>query len=334
MDYMGVLARATSLAWHNKKLWVFGFLVALFSGGGRFNWTFNGSDMRSFRPTPSMMGWQLTPGLVAAVVVAGTVVVLIAVAINMTSAAALMQSVRDADNGRTVSLRRGFGAGFRRLWSYFWLNVVVGLPAAFLSIGLVLLATLPVILAAMLTRGQPREIWPAVVLTMLLMIPVVLLLIAVFSLISLAMEFVLRACVLEKLGVGASLSHGWDIFAGHFWQALVLAVLLFGCGLVFGVVLIPLALGFVAVAFAGGAMVWAAFRDMVAAVIVGGVLFLPGALVLLTLQGAFTAFTSGAWTLMYGKLAGLDVAAVEQAAAPAVAPEVAPAVAPVEVAAP
>jgi hypothetical protein len=325
MDYMGLLRRSKDIAWQHKKLWVFGFLMALFGGNGSLGWQPNRGGMPPFRQMPLLAGWQFTPGLVAAMVAGGVLVLLIAVAVKMTSSAALMQSVRDADGGRSVGLRRGFGAGFRRLWTYFWVNMAVGLPAVFLSIGLLLLAALPVILATLATRGQPREMWPAVLVTVLLLIPLGLLLAMVYSLLSLALEFMLRACVLERLGVGASLRRGWDLFAKHFWQALVIAVLLFGCGIIFVVVMIPLALGFVGVAVAGGAAVWFAFRAGTAAMIVGGVLLLPGVLVLLTLLGAFKAFTSGAWTLAYAQMAALGTDASAPAAAAAAAPVAAPA---------
>lgn len=308
MDYIGLLKRSAGIAWQYKRLWVFGFLVSLFGGGGRFTWSPTNDDMRQFRQMPQFVGWQITPGLIAAVVVAGIVLFILAVVVNMVSAGALIHSVREADAGRPVGLRRGFGAGFRRLWTYFWVNVVVGLPAAILSIGLILLAMSPAIVGAMATWGRMRDMWPLVIISVVLMIPVGFFLVLLYAVISLVLEFMLRACVLERLGVGASLSHGWDLFAKHFWQAVVIALLLFGCGILFAIVLVPLALGFVGVAFAAGGVVWAAARDWLAALIVGGVVFLPGLLVLLILHGAFKVFTSGVWTLAYTQMAALEQA--------------------------
>lgn len=313
MDYLGILKRSAHIALRNRALWLFGFLVVLFEGGGG-----NGGGGASVYRYPGEGGrwpgdgrmpgivWpsaEALPGLVAAVVVVVLFAFLIAILLNMVSNAALMGLVRDVETGQKAGVRRGFGFGFRRFWTYFGVNFVVSVPALVLTVGQVLLGLSPLLLTLWRTTAANAA---GAVLTVLLMIPIVLFLVALWAVIELLLEFFLRAAVLERRGVIDALSRGWDVFAANVGRALVMAFLLFGCSILLGLFLIPVAIGLLGGTVAAAVLFWAMTHSLVWTVAVALVLGLPSLIVLAFIGGIYKAFSSGAWTLAYMQLAGLE----------------------------
>lgn len=326
MDYIGILKRAASITWNNKVLWLFGFLVVLFEGGGGSG--NNGGGMSGYRwPGEStggrgmgqMPNWnwpnvEFSPGLVAAMVVAGLLLVVLVVMLNMVSNAALMGLVRDVDGGQRAGVRRGFSLGFRRFLSYFGVNFVVSVPAGLLTIGLVLLGCAPLLL--LLARSMPATA-AGVALTVILMIPIGLFLLALWTALTILLEFFLRACVLERQGVSGSLSRGWDAFSSNVGRSLAMALLLFGCGILLALLMIPLGIGLIGGTVMAAVLAWGFTHSIGWTVGVGLALGIPSILFLSFLGGIYKSFTSGAWTLAYLRMAGLEQVPV---ASPAVVP--------------
>jgi hypothetical protein len=321
VDYIGILKRAFHVTWDHKVLWFFGFLAALLgSGSGGMSWRGGGpqGNMMPGRPG-AFPGFQVTPEIIVAIVIGVILFAVIAIALRVASDVALMRLVREIEEGRPAGVRRGFWLGFGRFWPYLGVSLLVGIPVALLVIGLVLIGLSPLLLLAL--RSGPAGVL-GVLLTVLFMIPIVLVLIAISIVVGLLMQFALRACAVEQMGVSASIRRGWSLLTGHGKDAIVVGILLFGIGLGWGLLMLPLVLAVLAVAVGFVAGTWAISHSVGAAVVVAIVLGVPGVVFLVFLGGLFKAFTSSVWTLAYLKIAGLTTPAPvpEQGpAAPAVA---------------
>jgi hypothetical protein len=316
MDYVGILKRAFHVTWDHKVLWLFGFLAALLgSGSGGANWNMGSRGNAMPGRTGTFPGFQFSPELVIALIIGVLVLVVIAIALRIASEVALMRLVREIEEGRPAGVRRGFWLGFGRFWPYLGVSLLVGIPVALLAIGLILIGLSPLLLLTL--RSAPAGVI-GVILAIVLMIPIVLLLITISIVIGLLMEFALRACSVEQLGVSASIRRGWSLLTSHVKDAVIVGMLLFGVGLAWGLLMLPVVLAVVAVVAAFVAVAWGISQSMGPAAVVAVVLGLPGLIFLVFLGGLFKAFTSSVWTLTYLRIAGLT------APAAAVMPESAP----------
>jgi hypothetical protein len=146
----------------------------------------------------------------------------------------------------------------------------------------------------------------------------ILLVIVIVVVLSVAMQFFRRAVVLEDLGVMASIRRGWQVARQRLGDTVVMALILFGIGLGWFILMIPvyillalagallgglpgLAAGFLTSLVTEGALPW----------IVGGLIGIPLFLLVfglpaLFLNGLFKVFVSSSWTLAYRELVALE----------------------------
>jgi hypothetical protein len=305
MDYMGILKRAIHVTWNYKVLWLFGFLSALLgSGSGGMNWQGGAGsrgNMMQGRPG-ALPSFEVSPGMVAAIVVGILLLAVVAIALRVASEAALMRLVREIEEGRPAGVRRGFWLGFGRFWPYLGVSLLVGIPVGLLAFGLVLIGLSPLLLLTL--RSDTAGVL-GVILTVILMIPIVLTLIVIAVVVGLLMEFALRACAVEQMGVTASVRRGWSLLIGHLKDVIIIGMLQFGAGLAWGLLMIPVVLAVLAVVFGFTFGAWAISQSLGPAVVVGVVLGVPGLAFLAFLGGLFKAFSSSVWTLAYLRIAGL-----------------------------
>jgi hypothetical protein len=305
MDYMGILKRAMHVTWNYKVLWLFGFLAALLgSGSGGMNWQGGaGSRGNMMQGQPGAFPrFEVNAGMFAAIVVGILLLAMVAIALRVASEVALMRLVREIEEGRPAGVRRGFWLGFGRFWPYLGVSLLVGIPVGLLALGLILIGMSPLLL--MTLRSDAAGVL-GVILAILLMIPIVLTLVAIAVVVGLLMEFALRACAVEQMGVTASVRRGWTLLTGHLKDVIIISLLLFGIGLGWGLLMIPVVLAVLAVVFGFTFGAWAISQSLGLAVVVGVVLGVPGLAFLAFLGGLFKAFTSSVWTLAYLRIAGL-----------------------------
>ena len=169
--------------------------------------------------------------------------------------------------------------------------------------GLVLLGCAPLLL--LLLNTAPAKFTGAA-MTAVLLIPIGLFLVVLWAVLMLLLEFFLRASVIERKGVGAALSRGWDVFSANAGRSLLMAFLLFCCGILFALLMIPLAIALLGGAVLAATVVGALSQSWAWAIGVGLLLGIPGILVMTFLGGVFKAFTSSAWTLAYLQMAGIQ----------------------------
>jgi hypothetical protein len=324
MDLGYVLHRTWEITWQHKVLWLFGFLVSLGtvgarvglgSGGSRWEWSVRQLPPEAQR---AISGFLSSPYFVVAVVALVLLAAVIGVGLAVLGAlgrAALVDQVRAAEGRDSVSLRAGWQAGGRHLWSVFLIRLLLGLPAAVVT----LTGLLPVVATLFWITGQGR---PEVVIPGVFALPVALFT-CVFPAICLAVvlsvplsvmrRLAVRACVLEGYGVRQSVVRAWAMLREHLGPlALVWLILL---GVEIGVtIVIGLPLALVAMALGAVALLTVFVSPLLCMVLalIGGLLaWLVGA----ACNGVVETFTSAVWTLAYRELTGMGLTGEETAPA-------------------
>ena len=210
------------------------------------------------------------------------------------------------DTAEKLTWRQGFRLGWSKAaWRLFLISLAVGL-VALLNFSLLFgMAALPAVLGSLAGEG-----WQVIgiLFTVGMALPVLLLAIVTAVLVSIAMEPVRRVCVLEDLGVWASLRRGLHLVRVRFVDVSLMWLLTLGIRMGLAVALIPLIfiLGGLAVLVGGllGVLVY-----LVTATLAGGWIFavVLGGLVFLIVLGIPLSFVGGllqtylstTWTLTY-----------------------------------
>jgi len=332
MDYAKILKRAFSITWNYRVLWVFGIILALTTVGGGTNGNTgqrsNGSSWlpgeKGF-PPPSEFKLPEIPSqamdtLIPIAIALGCLILLLGILFvigRYVSEVALIRMVNDHEStGEKVSVRQGFRLGWSRsAWRLFLVDLFIGLVAtvAFLSLLIIVLAPLLV----WLTESTVARVMGTVV-TIGLFILFIFLLCAAAIAISLTILIIRRACVLENLRVIESIRRGWAMTRQHLGDLLVMGIIIFGLGLAWLIVMIPVLiilviagviLGGLPALLAGGiaSLFLEGNTPWIIAAAIGVPLFiLTLAAPALFLNGLKEVFKSSTWTLVYRELQALD----------------------------
>ncbi|HEY3312971.1 MAG TPA: hypothetical protein VGK00_15125 [Anaerolineales bacterium] len=327
MNHVNILKRSFNITLNYRVLWIFGILLALTGGGGGGgnggggsggnggnggNFPgFNGQNPFGHMPqiTPAMISTMIGLGIAFACLV--LILIVIASIVRYVSETAVIRMVDQHENsGEKLGLRQGFRLGWSRAaWKMFLMDLLVGVVFVAGFLVLLAIAALP-LLVFTVKNATPLHILGGV-LSAGLGLLVIFTAIIVGIALSLVMRFAQRVVVLEDLGVRASIKRGFDIVRGRLGDIILMAVLMFGVGLAWLLVSIPVILAVIVVAaligglpallagtitnlFVQGAWPW------IVGAIVGAPIFLlvvivPSALI----SGWEKIFTSSAWTLTY-----------------------------------
>jgi hypothetical protein len=237
--------------------------------------------------------------------------------VRYVSQTALIQLVdRYETSGEQASFRQGLRLGWsRQAWRMFLIDLLVFLALLLTLLLALLIVATPLLLY--LTQQDWARILGTVVAGALALVVAILTVLVVIAL-SLLLQFVHRAVVLEDLGVMDALRRGWAVLRGRLSDGMVMGVILFALELAWIVVMIPIFLllslagvvlgglpgllvGGIASAFLQGPWPW----------ILGGVIAFPIFLVvvfvpLLFLGGLAEVFKSSTWTLTYREMIALE----------------------------
>jgi len=296
VEYTKILKRAWEITWRHKALWLFGFLLALFSGGGGTG----GSQGIQYTADP---GYRVEPALVLPLVflvlIFVLVLVVVGIIINYLSHGALIGMVHEVEETGNTSVGSGWRMGWSRFLPLFAIDLVIGIPAAFVAFILIALGLSPLLLV--LAQEDALTVL-AILLTLFFMLLVIGLLIIMGVVLSLLRKLAYRQCVLERKGVVDSIRDGYRIGRQNLRHVGLVWLLLLGIGIVFAVVVVPVSMAVLAVAVAPAAALYAATEAVGASLLVGAVFVIP-AILLLSLVGAvYQVFCSAVWTLTYLKL--------------------------------
>lgn len=356
MNYTNILKRA----WHNvlnyRALWIFGIILALVS----FSWetaAFIGRDDESGgisvvrgpdetfgealertlqqeldqadRALEEFLARELTLEVESNIAAVITVLLSTAVALYIIGRVAryvcetaLIRMVnRHQETGQQQTIRQGFRLGWSRsAWRLLLIELLVNLVAVAASLLLFALIFSPM---PLWIEGSESTVIAGAILTAAIFLLAVLVIVLVVVFVSLLKIFSRRACVIEDLGVTASVYRGYALLRQNLkrilpmwlvmfavnagWPALLgfFLILLFGIGILLGglpALLVNWLIGLVA---AGEAAVFIAAAIGVIILIV--ILAAP----LAWLGGMRQVFLSSMWTLTYRELCQLEQLAQE-----------------------
>jgi hypothetical protein len=313
MDFGEILTKAWKIIWKFKILWLFGILSSCGQGGGgggggssNSGVQFSGGDanippgMRDFFNNfeyffNNIQGWQIA-ALVIGLFLFFLILSLIFTAISTVGKLGLIQGtvtgdeLLDSEMDERLTFGELFSSGKPYFWRVFGFNLLAGL-AIFV---VVLLLFLPMIGIIIVTFG----------IGALCLIPLVCILIPASWLVSVLIEQVNLAMVIEDLSIRDGLRRGWEVFRDNLGNMIVMGLILVLGG---GLVSILLALPLIFVMFpiivgiiggsASGSDLW--FGGGFAAAALCCVVYLP---VLIVLGGILQAYIKSAWTLTYLRL--------------------------------
>lgn len=293
MDFGYVLKRAWEIVWKFKVLWIFGILAscgqASFSGGSNSGYRFSSQDVS---PQIDNFFNQLSPTVVTILILIGIIVaivlVVLAILLGTVGRVGLIRGTMKAEQGAD---RLTFGELWREGLAYFWrvfgLNLVIGL--LILAVGVVLLIL--GIVFSVVTLG----------VGLLCLLPLICLLIPAWWVVTVLIEQVNVALVVENLSIGDAIKRGWQVVRDNLGSMIVMSlILILGVSLIGGAV-IGLPLLIVAAPAVVGVTngTTEAIRN---GLIVSGLLFIVYLPVLLLLSGLLRAYLSSSWTLTYLRL--------------------------------
>ncbi len=321
MGHTDILKRAFQITWRYRALWVFGFLLALCGGGGGGGGNFNfpsggGEDLGDLGDLGLP---EIDPTLIIAVVVGLICLIIllsiVGVVVQYVTRTALIGMVRQIKETETITARDGWRFGWSgRAWRIFLLSLLIGIPTAILTIGLILLALSPLLL---LILEETAATVLSIILTVFACIFVFILLLIISVVIAPIQELAWRSIALDQRGVIDSLRLAIDLIKRRFKDVAIMWLLMFGVGLGWGfvalVVVLPVSL--IAAALIGGipaGLVYLISQSGWGAAIAGVPLGLL-ALILVSsaASGFFLIYQSAVWTLTYLELQGSEARSSE-----------------------
>jgi hypothetical protein len=332
MDHIRILKRAFSITTSYRALWVFGILVALTaggraganaSGGGGGNGGGSSGGVPGPFPPP-----QISPEVINALIIAGVtllcVILLLSVVTVIVRYVAETALIRMVDQHEASGVRVGVREGFRLGWSraalrLFLLDFGIGLAVAIAFLLLLAVAASP--LLVWFTDSDAARVLGTMAAVALVIVVIFTAVVTAIAL-SLLSQFWHRAVVLEGHGVREALRRGWQLLRQRLGDVVIMGLILFGLGLAWAIVLIPVVFLLLALAAIGGglpALLAFAVTSLITqsqgaapwivAVVVGLPIFIViMALPLLFLGGLAQTFQSSAWTLTYRELLALEAA--------------------------
>ncbi len=332
MEHFKVLKRAFDTTWNYKALWVFGILIALTAGGGGFSGGGSNPGMSSggngngdipfphggerFEYFPQAFAVLFI--ILLAVIVLAVLFWIVATIARHVADNALIQMVNEhEETGARHTVGGGFRLGWSRpAWRLFLVDLVVGLPGVVISLLFLVLAAMPLLL--LFTRDAVFST-VGILAALGIFLPGFFLLTILGVVVGLLRPFFHRTCVLEGLGVFASIRQGFEVVRRHLGDVVIMWLIMVGVSLAWMVVLIPvmLLLMLVGALVAGipallvGAFVHLLFSSGAAPWILGALVGLPIFMLVvglpsLFLGGLFETFKSTTWTLTYREILQLS----------------------------
>lgn len=330
IDFGHIFRRAWEICWQNRWLFLLGILAALGSAGSGANtsltYSFDASDVG---PAFERQMQEFFRTLVAAwpyLLVGGAALVIFAILLwllSLTARGGLIAAAAELDGeiGTPSDASRGFGAAMRR-GRHFLLRLVGLELLLYGPVLLLVLIPLAVLVASLASAGIAAVDTPGALGGIALIAFTCFCLLACLALlwqIFLAFLHPLaqRSLVLEELGVVDAIRRGWQILTRHPGDMLVLVLLLFIVGIVFGVligvILVPLGLLLAVPTIFDLMQGGLPTAGQLVTIVVGALLL---GLLGQVLRGLFVTYQSVAYTVAYRRLTGKG--AIE--AAPELAP--------------
>jgi len=296
MNHTAILRRAWEITRRYRALWLFGFVLALFSGGG-------GAGGGQAAQYTMGGGQRVDPALivliVGAVLLFVVFMVLLSIALTYASRGALIGMVREVEETSETSVRSGWRTGWSRFLRLFAIDLVIGIPTAIAAIVLIVAGLSPLLLLFAEERGLTIL---AILLTVVLMLLVIGFLIIMGVGISVLGELAQRQCVLEGKGVWDSIQDAYRMGRQNMKDVGVIWLLLLAIDIGVGIVLGPIALVLFGMAAVPGIFTYLATEAAAPTLVVSIPAVLLAVLIMSALAAIHQVFRSAVWTLAYREL--------------------------------
>jgi hypothetical protein len=316
MDFGATLSRALKITWDHKILWLLGFLAALGSGG-------IGSVGQSPQMSTSFSNGRVPPwmqqladnytAVLAGLTVFACVVVILGIVLYVVGIIArggLISGVAQIETDGRTTFGKAWSSGSARFWPMLGLNLVLLIPV-FIMIAILVVAVLGIVGAGVFagtSAGNSRNPGPLIGIIgggIFVLCCGLCIFFIIALLIGALQTFGERAIVLEKTGVFDGISHAWSVFKANLGNIILLALVMWLVGVVFGivtggiafVVLLPTVLPLIAEVSRNGALTFASALVAVAGVVVATIL-------VAIINTLYITFNSTTWTLAYRQFIG------------------------------
>jgi hypothetical protein len=296
VNHTDILRRAWDITRRHRALWVFGFVLALFSGGGG---TGGGQGAQYTMDGGRYVDPALIVMLVGALLLFIGFMILLSIVLTYTSRGALIGMVREVEETSETSVRSGWRAGWSRFLRLFGIDLVIGIPAFVTTAILVGLALSPLLL--LLAEERVLTII-AIALTLLLMLFVIGLLIVMGVGLSVLGQLAHRQCVLDGKGVWDSVRDAYQMGRQNLKDVGVTWLLLLAVDIGVGIVLAPIAVVLFGAAAVTGIFTYIATDAVAPTLVVSIPAVLIGVLIMTALGAIHQVFRSAVWTLAYREL--------------------------------
>lgn len=317
MDHFGILKRALRITWDYRVLWIFGFIIALTSGGGGGNaGGSSGGQSRGNFAWPDRLP-KIDPTVIIGAVIACclllVVLTILGAIAHYVAQTALIRLVDEYEGtGQKRTFREGWRLGWdRRAFRLFLMQLIVGLPLVLAFLVGMLVAAAPLLL--WVTQNESLGILGTVIAVGLLFL-VILLAVLVGFVLTPWLELAKREIALRERGVFEALRRAWSTLRRRPADAYIMALILVAVNWALMFVTIPL---FIVIFIVGavvaaipallvGGIAYAAGGEgagLIAALVVGVPVFILAiAIPAAFIGGLIQVFSSSTWTLTYREL--------------------------------
>jgi len=296
VNHTAILKRAWEITRHYRALWLFGFVLALSSGGGGAG----GGQVAQYTMGD---GQRVAPALivliVGAVLLFVVFMILLSIVLTYASRGALIGMVREVEETSETSVRSGWRIGWSRFLRLFAIDLLIGVPTAIAATVLIVLGLSPLLL--LLAEERALTVL-AILLTVVLMLLVIGFLIITGVGLSVLGELAQRQCVLEGKGVWDSIRDAYRMGRQNMKDVGVIWLLLLAIDIGVGIVLGPIAVVLFGMAAMPGVFTYLATEAAAPTLVVSIPAVLLAVLIMSALAAIHQVFRSAVWTLAYREL--------------------------------
>ncbi|MCP5096540.1 MAG: hypothetical protein GY943_13390 [Chloroflexi bacterium] len=327
MDYGELLQRAWRIVWNNKFMFVLGFLAALGSGGsggggGNSNFNFDpSSGSNPFGTMPNGMPdfqqfWSQYGLLIVGLIIFAMLLGIIFWLLRLVAQGGLISSAATLDSGEQVTFGQAFSTGTGFLGKMLGLNILMYGP--FFLVGLIffiIMASMAVPIISAEVAGTTADfsaLGESLGIVSICFGILACLAVPVALFINVIYPFAQRGLVLREMSVVESVKHGWQVVRDNIGELILLILLFFVLGIVFGIVMFIVLIPFAFLAM-GPAIISMVLGESFE---IFDILLLAGGGICLGLVGAavnsiMVAFRSTTVTLAYQEFTGKEAKFVE-----------------------
>lgn len=307
MNYGDLIRDSFRITWRNRYLWFFGFFAYLGSGGGGGGGGGSGggggdfdeqgsAEIASVSATAVQSTFQNVT-LIIGLIVAAFLIFLVLFAVYVVSQGGLTDSVAAIERGQRRSFSTTWRAGARLFWR------VLGQILLFVGIVLGLLLVVAIPLGALVGGAFLTDSTAFQVTAIVIAIPVAIAaLIVIFIPVAIIRQFARRRLVVEGDGVVASVGGGYRMFRGSMGRSLLVWLIQLGImlGATIAFIIAALIVGFILFLPTILLVVAGSTTAAIVAGIIAGMILLPFLIVASAILGTFN---HSYWTLAYLRMA-------------------------------